>query len=112
MIVLLDLNLAEAGEIADDLLPFRMLCFWPRPFPTESMQNCEVHYAAVYCLVVVVCGTKAGVVLPEDFPEGAAQHGRADVEKGLHRRPVPAHLLLFVHALGHDLVDRALHERS
>ena len=28
-----------------------------------------------------------------------------NVEKGLHGRPVPAHLLFLVHALGHDLVD-------
>ena len=40
------------------------------------------------------------------------QHRRAYVEEELHRGPVPAHLLLFVHALGHDLVDRALHERG
>src|SRR3954452_20296467 len=30
--------------------------------------------------------------------------------QGLHSRPVPAHLLRLVHALGHDLVDRTLHE--
>jgi hypothetical protein len=62
--------------------------------------------------VIIVRGTKAGVVLPEDILERAVQHGRSDVEEGLHRHPVPAHLLFFVHALGHDLVDRALHERG
>src|SRR5271154_5319319 len=39
------------------------------------------------------------------------QHGCPDVEEGLHRRPVPTHLLFFVHALGDDLVPRTLHER-
>ncbi len=39
-------------------------------------------------------------------------HGGAHVEEGLHGRPAPAHLLLFVHTLGHDLVDRAFHERG
>src|ERR1700674_1106238 len=37
--------------------------------------------------------------------ERVVQH----IEEGLHGCPVPAHL---VHALGHDLVDRALHERG
>jgi hypothetical protein len=43
--------------------------------------------------------------------EGAIQHGGANVEEGLHRHPVPAHLLFLVHALGDDLVDRTLDER-
>jgi hypothetical protein len=58
----------------------------------------------------MVYGAKAGVVLPEDTLERAVQLGRPDVEEGLHRHPVPAHLLFLVHALGHDLVDRTLHE--
>src|SRR4051795_35323 len=48
----------------------------------------------------------------EGVLERAVQHGGANVEEGLHRHPVPAHLLLLVHALGHDLVDCALHECS
>src|SRR4051794_581416 len=42
----------------------------------------------------------------------AVQHGRAHVQEGLHRCSAPAHLLRLVHALGHDRVDRALHERG
>ena len=33
-------------------------------------------------------------------------------EERLHRRPVPPHLLLLVHPLGHDLVDRTLDKRG
>src|SRR4051794_20504100 len=43
--------------------------------------------------------------------ECVVQHCGADVEKGLHGRSVPAHLLSLVHALGHDLVNRTLDER-
>ena len=57
-------------------------------------------------------GTKAGVVLAEDILERAVQYGCPNVEEGLHRHPVSPHLLLFVHTLGHDLVDRAFHERG
>src|SRR5215213_191443 len=46
------------------------------------------------------------------WAERVIQHGGAHVKEGLHRRSVPAHLLLLVHALGHDLVDRTLHERG
>src|SRR3954466_13151610 len=50
--------------------------------------------------------------MAEGILEGVTQHGGADVEKGLHGRPVPTHLLFLVHALGHDLVDRTLDERG
>ena len=43
--------------------------------------------------MIIVCGTKAGVVLPKDALERAVQHGCPDMEEGLHRHPVPAHLL-------------------
>jgi hypothetical protein len=49
--------------------------------------------------------------MAEGVREHLVQHSSTNVEKGLHGRPVPAHLLLLVHALGHDLVDRTLHER-
>jgi hypothetical protein len=39
------------------------------------------------------------------------QHRGGNVEKGLHACLVPAHLLCFIHALGHDLINRALDER-
>jgi hypothetical protein len=48
----------------------------------------------------------------EGFLERIVQHRCSHVEVGPHRRPVPAHLLLLVHAFGDDLVDRALHERG
>src|SRR3954471_14708517 len=44
--------------------------------------------------------------------ERVVQHRGTHVEKGLHSRPVPAHLLSLVHALGHDLVNRTLDERG
>jgi hypothetical protein len=62
--------------------------------------------------MLIMCGTKAGVVLSEDALERVVQHGCPDVEERLHRRPVPPHLLLLVHAPGHDLVDRALDKRG
>jgi hypothetical protein len=34
------------------------------------------------CLVIIVCGAKAGIVLPEDVLERAVQHRRPDIEKG------------------------------
>jgi len=43
--------------------------------------------------VPIVCGTKVGIAMTEDILEGVVQHGRPDVEEGLHRHPVPAHLL-------------------
>jgi len=44
--------------------------------------------------------------------ERIVQHRWSDVEEGLHRCPVPTHLLLLVHAFGDDLVDQTLHERG
>ena len=49
--------------------------------------------------------------MAEGILEGLVQHRRANVEKGLHGRSVPAHLLFLIHALGHDLIDRTLDER-
>ena len=49
--------------------------------------------------------------MAEGILECVIQHRGADVEKGLHSRPVPAHLLFLVHALGDNLVDRTLDER-
>src|SRR3954454_23612522 len=51
------------------------------------------------------------MALTEGVLEYAVQHGGAHVQEGLHRRSAPAHLLRLVHALGHELIDRALHER-
>ena len=48
--------------------------------------------------------------MTEGVFERIVQHGCSHVEEGLHRRPVPAHLLFLVHTLGHDLVDRTLHK--
>src|SRR5664279_4303817 len=50
--------------------------------------------------------------MTEGVFERIVQHRCSHVEEGLHRRPVPAHLLLLVHAFGDDLVDRTLHERG
>ncbi len=50
--------------------------------------------------------------MAEGVVEGVVQRGRAHVVEGLHARPAPAHLLLLVHALDHELVDRAFHERG
>jgi hypothetical protein len=61
------------------------------------------------CLVVVH-GTEAEIAMTEGVFERIVQHGCPDVEERLHRRPVPPHLLLLVHPLGHDLVDRTLDE--
>jgi hypothetical protein len=49
--------------------------------------------------------------LAEGILERLIQHRGANLEKELHGRPVPAHLLFLVHALGHDLIDRTLDER-
>src|SRR5215218_7548170 len=61
---------------------------------------------------VAVCGAEAGIATTEGVLECTVQHRCPHVEEGLHRRPVPAHLLLLVHAFGDDLVDRTLHERG
>src|ERR1700759_2405173 len=93
---------------------------WRRPGPgmcsgTALREHAKLwgplRYTSFHSTLIVY-GSKAGVVLPEDALERAIQHGGANVEEGLHRRPVPAHLLLLVHAPGHDLVDRTLHERG
>jgi len=62
--------------------------------------------------VVIVGGPEARIATAEGVLERVVQHGRAQVEEGLHSGPVPAYLLLLVHALGDDLVDRAFHERG
>jgi hypothetical protein len=50
--------------------------------------------------------------MAEGVLELVVQHRGRDVEKGLHWRPGPTHLLLLLdHALGNDLVDRILDER-
>src|ERR1700710_633534 len=59
---------------------------------------------------IALCGVKAGIVMTEGVLERIVQHRCSHVEEWLHRRPVPAHLLLLVHALGDGLVDRTLHK--
>ena len=61
--------------------------------------------------MIIVGGPKTWITMAEGILERVVQHRGANVEKGLHRRPVPAHLLSLVHALGHDLVNRTLDER-
>ena len=61
------------------------------------------------CLVVVG-GAEAGITMTEGVFERIVQHSRSHLEAGLYRRAVPAHLLLFVHSPGHDLIDRTLHK--
>ena len=48
----------------------------------------------------------------EGILERVVQHSGRHVEERLHRGPVPAHLLGFVHAPGNDLVHRAFHKQS
>src|SRR4051812_10550719 len=60
----------------------------------------------------VIDGAETAITPAEGVLEPAVQHGGANVEEGLHRHPVPAHLLLLVHAPCHDFVDRTLHERG
>ena len=57
------------------------------------------------CPSVVVGGPEAGVVTAEGVLERVVQHRCAHIEEGLHRRPVPTHLLLLRHAPGDDLWD-------
>ena len=52
------------------------------------------------------------MAMAEGILERLVQYGSTNVEKGLHGCPIPAPLLFLIHALGHDLVDRALDERS
>src|SRR5277367_1343409 len=61
------------------------------------------------CLVVVR-GAEAEIATTEGVFERIVQHGCPHFEERLRRRPVPPHLLLLVHPLGHDLVDRTLDE--
>jgi hypothetical protein len=49
--------------------------------------------------------------MAEGIIERLVQHRSTNVEEGLHGRPVPAHLLFLVLALGGDLVDRTLNKR-
>src|SRR3954451_1479796 len=58
------------------------------------------------------CWGEAWMTTAEGGLERVVQHRGTHVEKGLHSRPVPAHLLSLVHALGHDLVNRTLDERG
>src|SRR5215210_5806289 len=78
----------------------------------ESMQTCGGSRRCFCCLVVVIRGPEARIALTKGVLERVVQHGCAYVEEGLHGRPVPAHLLRLVHALGHDRVNRTLHERG
>src|SRR3954471_17854111 len=50
-------------------------------------------------------------MMAEGILKRLVQHRSTNVEEGLNGRPVPAHLLFLVHALGHDLVDRTFNER-
>src|SRR3954465_165003 len=59
---------------------------------------------------MIVGGAEAWITMAKGILERAVQHRGTHVEEGLHGRPVPAHLLFLVHALGHDLVDRTLDE--
>ncbi len=63
------------------------------------------------CLVVVRW-TEAEIAMTEGVFERIVQHGCPHFDERLHRRPVPSHLLLLVHPLGHDFVDRTLDERG
>jgi hypothetical protein len=76
------------------------------------MQNHEVDYdKTAFAPCSLFAGRKLGWPMTEYIFEDAIQHGGANVEEGLHRHPVPAHLLFLVHSLGDDLVDRTLDER-
>src|SRR5215210_4563415 len=81
-------------------------------FPNESMQNRGGRSGCCWKRLVIVGGPEARIAMVEGVLERVIQHGGAHVEEGLHARPAPAHLLLLVQALGHDRVDRALHERG
>src|ERR1700759_3544337 len=59
---------------------------------------------------MIVDGAKSRITMAKGILERLVQHRSANIEKGLHGGPVPAHLLFLVHSLGHDLVDRALNE--
>ena len=74
------------------------------------MQFCGVHYGDQCDCFIAVCWAETWIATTEDVLEGIVQHRCSHVEEGLHRRPVPAHLLFLVHALGDDLVDRTRHK--
>jgi len=62
--------------------------------------------------MVIVGGPEARIEIAEGVLERVVPHRRAHVEEGLHGGSVPVHLLHFVHALGHDLVNCAFRERG
>jgi hypothetical protein len=62
--------------------------------------------------LIIVDGPEARITVAEGVLEPLVQHRGTNVEEGLYGRSVPSHLLFLVHALGHDLVDRTLDERS
>src|SRR3954462_1773722 len=82
----------------------------------SSARACKL-VGVITPLLLLPCGhhSRAGspdsVDLTEGVLECVVQHGCAHVQEGLHGRSVPAHLLRLVHALGHDLIHCALHER-
>jgi hypothetical protein len=46
--------------------------------------------------LIIVGGPKARVAMAEGILERLVQHRGSNIEKGLHGRPVPAHLLFLV----------------
>ena len=62
--------------------------------------------------MVIVGGPEARIANAGGVLERLVEHRRAHVQGGLNGGSVPAYLLHFVHALGHDLVDRAFHKRG
>src|SRR3954464_13987817 len=78
----------------------------------ESMQNCGGRSGCCWKRLIIVGGPEARIAMAEGVLERVVQHGGAHVQEGLHARPAPAHLLPLVQALGHDLIDRTLHERG
>jgi hypothetical protein len=62
--------------------------------------------------LIIVGGPEALITVAEGVLESLIQHSGTNVEEGLYGRPVPTHSLFLVHALGHDLVNRTLDERS
>src|SRR4051812_620485 len=79
---------------------------------TESMQTRGGQSGCPCHDLLALGGTEARIALPKGILERVVQNRRADIQKGLHCRPGPAHLLRLVHPLGHDLVHRALDERG
>ncbi len=49
--------------------------------------------------MIIVAGAEAWIAIAEGILERLVQHGGTNIEKGLHGRPVSAHLLFLVHAL-------------